>query len=605
MGMRITRLLLYWCLLTGSIGVQAQKKTKAQLLEDLNSTTDSIKLKASYQLAKNYLRVSLDTCEDFAEKAIVLAQKLNDKKRESECYALLGAAKKYRGEYEAAIEYHLKALAIQEKYGDDVGISKALNDIGIVYKNNSRYTEAMGYYRRSLQYAKKTNQLKSIALVTNNIGTIYSETNQYDSAAYYLNLALPVAKQSGDSNALVTVLSNLGEVMAHSKKYDMALHYFYQCLGIDKVFDDKYGIIMDYSNIAGCLMKQGRFDTAKPFLDTAYRIAEDENFVKEKMNVLNSLVTYHTAKGDLEKAEEMGISLTAIKDSLQNLDVQKNISELSTKYETTKKEKELQQQQFENTRKQYWIIGLLCLLGLGGLLAFSYYKRYRLTQEKRLQQAIIKQQDIATRAVIEAEENERKRIAGDLHDGVGQTMSAAKMNLSSIESRLNFGNAEDRIAFEKIVNLVDESCKEVRTVSHNMMPNALLKSGLSSAVKEFIDKIDSRILKVNLYSEGLNERLDSNVETVLYRVIQECVNNVIKHSGANALDISLIKDTDGIAATIEDNGRGFSVGEKEKAEGIGLKNIRTRIEYLKGTVDFDSAPGKGTLVAIHVPLSKI
>ncbi len=176
------------------------------------------------------------------------------------------------------------------------------------------------------------------------------------------------------------------------------------------------------------------------------------------------------------------------------------------------------------------------------------------------------------------------------------------MNLSSIESRLNFGNEEDRIAFEKIVNLVDESCKEVRTVSHNMMPNALLKSGLSSAVKEFIDKIDSRILKVNLYSEGLNERLDSNVETVLYRVIQECVNNVIKHSGANALDISLIKDADGIAATIEDNGKGFSVIEKEKAEGIGLKNIRTRIEYLKGTVDFDSAPGKGTLVAIHVPL---
>jgi two-component system NarL family sensor kinase len=133
-------------------------------------------------------------------------------------------------------------------------------------------------------------------------------------------------------------------------------------------------------------------------------------------------------------------------------------------------------------------------------------------------------------------------------------------------------------------------------------PNALLKSGLSSAVKEFIDKIDSRVLKVNLYSEGLNERLDSNIETVLYRVIQECVNNVIKHSGANELDISLIKDTDGIAATIEDNGKGFSVNEKGKTEGIGLKNISTRIEYLKGTVDFDSSPGKGTLVAIHVPL---
>jgi two-component system, NarL family, sensor kinase len=601
-SMRIIRLLLYWCLLTGSIGVQAQKKTKAQLLEDLNSTTDSIKLKASYQLAKNYLRVSLDTCEDFAEKAIVLAQKLNDKKRESECYALLGAAKKYRGEYEPAIAFHLKALAIKEKYSDDYGMSITLNDIGIVYKNLRRYDEAMGYYKRSLVYAKKANELKSVAMLINNIGTIHSERQQYDSAKYYLNQALPVAYQSKDSGAIVTVLSNLGEVSGNTKNYTEALIYFYKCLPIDKAFDDKYGIITDYVDIGGSLMNLRQFDKAKPYFDSAYTIADKENFLKEKIEVINSLVTYYTVKGELEKAQDLSGELNTLKDSTMNMEIHKNISELSTKYETTKKEKELQQQQFENTRKQYWIIGLLCLLGLGGSLAFSYYKRYRLTQEKRLQQAIIKQQDIATRAVIEAEENERKRIAGDLHDGVGQTMSAAKMNLSSIESRLNFGNEEDRIAFEKIVNLVDESCKEVRTVSHNMMPNALLKSGLSSAVKEFIDKIDSRILKVNLYSEGLNERLDSNVETVLYRVIQECVNNVIKHSGANALDISLIKDADGIAATIEDNGRGFTVGEKEKAEGIGLKNIRTRIEYLKGTVDFDSAPGKGTLVAIHVPL---
>ena len=219
-----------------------------------------------------------------------------------------------------------------------------------------------------------------------------------------------------------------------------------------------------------------------------------------------------------------------------------------------------------------------------------------------MQAAILQQQDMATRAIIHAEENERKRIAGDLHDGVGQIMSAAKMNLSSLESRLGFNNDEDKLAFEKIVSLVDESCKEVRSVSHNMMPNALLKSGLSSAVKEFIDKIDSRVLKVNLYSEGLNERIDSNVETVSYRIIQECVNNVIKHSGANELDISLIKDADGIAATIEDNGKGFAVADKSRTEGIGLKNILTRIEYLKGAVDFDSAPGNGTLVAIHVPL---
>lgn len=134
------------------------------------------------------------------------------------------------------------------------------------------------------------------------------------------------------------------------------------------------------------------------------------------------------------------------------------------------------------------------------------------------------------------------------------------------------------------------------------MPNALLKSGLASAVKEFLDKIDNRIIKISLHAEGLQQRLDSNTETVLYRVIQECVNNVIKHSGANKLDISLIKDADGISVTVEDNGRGFDTADKKKFEGIGLKNISSRVTFLKGTVDFDSSPGKGTLVAIHVPV---
>ena len=128
---------------------------------------------------------------------------------------------------------------------------------------------------------------------------------------------------------------------------------------------------------------------------------------------------------------------------------------------------------------------------------------------------------------------------------------------------------------------------------------------ITSLIKEFIDKIDNRILKVNLYSEGLNERIDNNIEIVLYRIIQECVNNVIKHSRANQLDISLIKDGDGISVSIEDNGKGFNTKDTTKFEGIGLKNIASRIEFLKGTVEFDSAEGRGTMVSIHVPVEII
>ena len=263
---------------------------------------------------------------------------------------------------------------------------------------------------------------------------------------------------------------------------------------------------------------------------------------------------------------------------------------------------QLSNTQLAVSRRNVMLAALAGAVLLLSLLGYSFYRRKQLAQETRLQQSILEQQEKSTKAVLEAEEAERQRIAKDLHDGVGQMMSAAKMNLSAYEYAAQFQTSQEKQSFEKIIQLVDESCAEVRAVSHNMMPNALLKNSLAAAVREFISKLDSRQLAVHLYTEGLEERLDFNVETVLYRVIQECVNNVVKHSGASKLDISLIKDKKEITATIEDNGKGFNSDAVQKSEGMGMKNIRTRIEYLKGSVDFDAAPGRGTLVALHVPL---
>jgi two-component system NarL family sensor kinase len=229
-------------------------------------------------------------------------------------------------------------------------------------------------------------------------------------------------------------------------------------------------------------------------------------------------------------------------------------------------------------------------------LAFSYllYNRSKIKQQAILQQTVMRQQKLAMEAVIEAEEKKRKRIARDLHNGVGQMMSAAQMNLSLLEKHINFYSSE------KAVALVDESCREVRSVSHNMMPNALIKTGLASAVRAFIEQIETPYLKVQVYTESLNETINKNTETVLYRVLQARVNNVVKHSGGTNLDIALIKDESGINTTIEDKGKGFNTNDKNKFTGIGLDNIQKRIDFLKGTIEWQSSPGAGTLVAVYV-----
>ncbi|MBS4064017.1 MAG: sensor histidine kinase, partial [Chitinophagaceae bacterium] len=203
----------------------------------------------------------------------------------------------------------------------------------------------------------------------------------------------------------------------------------------------------------------------------------------------------------------------------------------------------------------------------------------------------------------EAEETERSRIAKDLHDSVGQMMSAARMNLSSFSNTVQLHDIEQKQSLSNIITLVDESCKEVRAVSHSMMPQILLKKGLPEAVEELVTRINSNVLKINLHAEGFEQRPHSNIETILYRVIQECVNNTLKHAEAKHMDISIIKEAEMISITIEDDGKGFTLSETDAEEGMGLKNIRNRVRFLKGEVNFDTAPGKGTSIVIHVPVS--
>jgi signal transduction histidine kinase len=395
---------------------------------------------------------------------------------------------------------------------------------------------------------------------------------------------------------------NMANCFMYSQRYDDAKKYFIKSLLIDSSFGNKKQMSDTYLNLGNLALIQKRYTEAESNLLHSVILADSSGYKQGKYQALLILSDTYKQNNEPNAAMDALNKAYKVKDSIINEVSENKIAELETVYQSEKKEAQLKLQKVELTKKSYQLWGAASVFVLLLLSGFALYRKRQVQNKLQLQAAIMRQQDIATKGIITAEENERKRIAADLHDGVGQMMSAAKMNLSAFENDIPLKDENQKQSLEKIISLVDESCREIRSVSHQMMPNALLKSGLASAVKEFIDKLDNRILKVTLHTEGLNERLDSNVETVLYRIVQECVNNVIKHSGANTLDISLIKDIDGIAATIEDNGKGFNTKDKENFEGIGLKNILSRVEFLKGTVDFDSSPGNGTLVAIHVPL---
>jgi len=501
-----------------------------------------------------------------------------------------------------ATEYYTKALTLSEETGNTGNMANATRKLANMYLHEREFAKAKQMYQKVYQLFDALKDSASMGESLGSIGFASRYGGMPDTAIVYFNKAIDLFNRVRYYTFIPIAYTEIGRTYLEQKKYAEAVVNFKKALALYKTV--QHNAHVDALNIftGQALTELGVYEEAKRYLDTGLVLSIKSSDIEMQQEACWGFYNYYRKIKDYPKALDYLQEYSEIKDSISNKAQLATITEMNTKYETEKKERQIAEQQFQINKRNYYIAGISTVLVLASLLAWSIYRRYRLKQKARHQQEILHQQEAASRAIIEAEENERRRISRDLHDGVGQLMSAARMNLSAIEEMISFATPEHRHNYEKVIALIDESCNEVRVVSHNMMPNALLKAGLACAIREFIDKIDSHVIKVTLHAEGLNDRIDTNVETVLYRVIQECVNNVIKHARATNLDISLIKDADGISATIEDNGRGFEASKAAEFEGIGLKNIQSRINYLKGTVEWDSSPGRGTLVAIHVPL---
>ncbi|SJZ47971.1 tetratricopeptide repeat protein [Sediminibacterium ginsengisoli] len=576
---------------------------------------------------------------DYFLQALRVFEQMNDEPRTADVYNYLGTVAIMTKRFDKAIDYSKQALRIQDKLSlPNKGIS--LISLGTAYAEKQDFETALAYLLRARTHYTPLNDKRQLLHITTNLAEVYFRKKEFGLAEKHYLEALQLAGNIGNRRSVSTYYLGLAQAYIEQQKFTAARTAIDSAAvsslksGNNAEKKQYYEIESKYYEAIGNL-KQA-LEQYRLFVEAKDSLLNTEN--SKAIADLN--IRYETEK------KELKILLLGKADSIKSLQISNQQLELTrsrlvladaqlaianNELEIKSQEQQILRQQLDSTQKEKSIqslkelsriqlleldnqkllvakrniwIGIIALMFLSALLlGYSFYSRYKRRQEARLQATILQQQELASKAVIEAEEKERSRIATDLHDGVGQVMSAAKMNLSAMEGDLAFADPSHRAAFEKVVAMIDESCKEVRAVSHNMMPNALLKSGLASAVREFINQIDDRIIQINLYTEGLQNKLDSNTETVLYRVIQECVNNVIKHARANHLDISLFRDEDGLSATIEDNGVGFDPQVQRGNEGIGMKNIQTRISYLKGTVEWNSSPGQGTVIAIHVPLA--
>ncbi len=476
-------------------------------------------------------------------------------------------------------------------------------NIGAINYYNNKYAQAIEYFFKSALLAQEKGILYLQVINYQNIGGVYIDFGKSDSAKLFLTRAIALGKNCGIkcNAARLTAVRLLGTLYQREKKFNLAQQLYSNGLTEAKLLNDTT-LICSYLVFSAELYKQiNNIPKAIASAEEALRLMQVQKGRNEHsfLFCLKFLANKYEFVSRYKEASAMYKQAIELEAGMLKKQNQQQVNELSTKF----KVKELEQEKdlakaTAKTQKQQSQILLLSVAGLVLLILLGVLSVYLKNKKREAHQ-----QQQLTKAIVQAEEAERKRIASDLHDGVGQLFSAVKMNLAGLIDRIDLPKEEDQFLAEKTLALVDESCKEVRVISHKMMPNFLLKSGIASDIRSFIEKIDESTLKIHFETKGFKEQLEFNEEVILYRVIQELIGNVIKHAQANELYLHLEKTDKQIQVQVTDNGLGFNYDNAIAKGGLGLKNILVRIEYLKGTISFTPNQPTGTAVKINIPIA--
>ena len=318
------------------------------------------------------------------------------------------------------------------------------------------------------------------------------------------------------------------------------------------------------------------------------------------------MVTYIGARdGDYVTSFSTKEKAHAITDASLKEEVLKTTADLEKKYETEKKDNQIKLQQAEIKRKStlnYILIGSAVALVVVSFLSYRNYRQKQKLQQQRIYELETEKKLAATEAVLKGEEQERTRLAKDLHDGLGGMLSGIKYSFQTMKGNLIM-TPENHQAFERSMDMLDSSIREMRRVAHNMMPEALVKFGLDTALKDFCADINQTgALNVSYQSIGMEASvIEQTTAITVYRIVQELINNTMKHAAAKNAIVQVSRTNGILSVTVEDDGKGFDTAVLSQVRGIGWDNIKNRVEFLKGTLDVDSQPGKGT--SVHIELN--
>lgn len=427
-----------------------------------------------------------------------------------------------------------------------------------------------------------------------------------------------LSRQVNDPILLTFALNNIA-VITWPKNPSQAEKDILEALSVAEQSRDLFGKVGTLYAMARFALWNRRPLEAKKLVLRAMDTAQKAGMDDEVATAYSLLSDIALAMGNTKDYRELRRRFNLMNDTLNYNQLVLATQELETKYETAQKEQQIvalrqekEIQQLRIRQKNSLIGGLavaaFAFLLLAALLWTVFQNRRKIFgQEILIQQQKIKELEQDRQlgfadAVMQGQEKERTRLARDLHDGLGGMLSGIKQAVFSMIGR-SLPEAATSEELHKIIHDIDQSINELRHIARNLMPEALLRFGLKDALQDYCDHLQqSGKLSIHFQSFGMNGRVAPEAEVVLFRIAQELLNNVVRHAGASEVLVQLLRDGQRLNLTVEDNGKGFDTQNSTQSEGVGWFNIRSRINYLGGTLDLRSAPNEGCSVHLEIPL---
>lgn len=539
----------------------------------------------------------------FYHEELAIFTKIKDLDGQGRALSRIGGAWQSMQVGDSAIVYLLQALDIKERIGNKGDMAAAMANIANAYNDAEAHDKAIEMHLRVLKIRRELGEEKRSMFTLNNLAVAYGTKGDYEKSIAYADTGITIALKYNNKMVAGVICGGMGHVLNEQKRFRESIAWCERSLQYLTEAGRESNMVYPLCNMAAAYIGLGDYQKGLEVNQRGWAIMQ-------KLKLNEPLDPYHenfanayAGLGDYKNAYQWHkIYFTRI----DSVTVQDNVSKLANieaKYGLEKKERQLSEARAANYRQR---VGLIALAA--GLLAFLvfgwlFYNRYRLRQKALLDAAVIREQQLGLNAVIEAQEAERKRIAKDLHDGIAQELVALKLGFSALQHRLSQHNAAEAAQLENLARQLDESCAEVRTIAHVMLPPQLEQKGLAPSLEMLLrSSLQPAGIQAEFECHGLPERLEEKVEVGLYRIAQELINNVVKHAGAKQVRLQLYQAGANLVMRIEDNGKGYDFEAAKQKGSMGLLNILSRVRTLGGVFFSEPAVPQGAVATIRVPV---